>query len=145
MITEFKGDYKWLSNFQPVDIILNNIKYPTVEHAYMSMKSNDIKWKELCANRLISPSVIKKESREIKLVENWLDIKIQVMKKCLIQKYFQEPYKTLLLNTNDEYIQEGNMWGDTYWGVCLKTKKGDNNLGKIIMSVRNKLNNLCII
>ena len=61
------------------------------------------------------------------------------MKHSLIQKFNQEPYKSKLLNTENEFIQEGNMWNDKFWGVCLKTGKGENNLGRMIMDIRTKL------
>ena len=38
MIKEFKGDYRWLSNFTPCKIELDGFIYPSVEHAYMSAK-----------------------------------------------------------------------------------------------------------
>jgi len=38
MIKEFKGEYSWLSNFAPVNILLAGKIYPSVEHAFMSMK-----------------------------------------------------------------------------------------------------------
>lgn len=37
------------------------------------------------------------------------------------------------------YIQEGNYWGDTFWGVDLKKREGENNLGKLVMEIREKL------
>lgn len=50
MIREFQGEYRWLSNFAPVLIKLDGI-YPSVEHAYMSAKSDDMKWKLFCQDR----------------------------------------------------------------------------------------------
>lgn len=48
MIKEFRGEYAWLSNFTAVPVVLDGIQYPSVEHAYMSAKSKDNAWKELC-------------------------------------------------------------------------------------------------
>lgn len=28
-----------------------------------------------------------------------------------------------------KYIQEGNRWGDKFWGVCFKMNKGFNYFG----------------
>jgi predicted NAD-dependent protein-ADP-ribosyltransferase YbiA (DUF1768 family) len=61
------------------------------------------------------------------------------MANCIEQKFNIEPYRTKLLETKDEYLQEGNRWNDKFWGVCLKTNKGENHLGKLIMSVRGAL------
>lgn len=139
MIKEFQGEYRWLSNFTPCKIIINDVVYPSVEHAYMSCKSDDIKWKNLCADSSNKPGLIKKLSKDIDLVENWDNIKLEVMTSCLIQKYNQQPYKNLLISTGNQTIVEGNKWNDKYWGVCLKTGIGENNLGKIIMSIRKTL------
>jgi len=141
MIKEFQGEYRWLSNFAPVEIILGGFEYSSVEHAFMSVKSDDLEWKKFCSDPENTPGKIKKESRKVKLVENWEKIKLQVMKECLVQKFNQEPYKTKLLKTKDQIIQEGNNWNDTFWGVCLKTGRGENNLGKLIMEIRKNLQN----
>ncbi len=136
MITEFQGEYRWLSNFAPVEIELDGMTYPSVEHAYMSAKSDQIDWKEFCSDPMNTPGVVKRRSREINIRANWDLIKLFVMERCLIQKFGREPFRTKLIETGDMYIQEGNRWGDKFWGVCLRTGKGDNNLGKLIMKIR---------
>ncbi len=128
-----------VKQFCPCTIVLNGIAYPSVEHAYMSAKSDDVRWYLKCTDENIKPGAIKKMSRKILLVSNWDSIKIEVMLECLNQKFNQEPYKTLLIETGDAYIQEGNFWGDTFWGVDLNTKIGENHLGKFIMEIREKL------
>jgi len=61
------------------------------------------------------------------------------MDECVAAKFRQEPYRSKLIATGDQLIQEGNTWGDTYWGVDLETGEGENNLGKIIMTLRGSL------
>jgi ribA/ribD-fused uncharacterized protein len=139
MIWKFDKQYKWLSNFAPCTIVLSGITYPSVEHAYMSAKSNDVRWYLKCTDERIKPGAIKKMSRGILLVSNWDAIKVDVMRACLYQKFNQEPYKSLLIETGDAYIQEGNFWGDTFWGVDLNSKLGENRLGKMIMEIRDEL------
>jgi hypothetical protein len=54
------------------------------------------------------------------------------------QKYSQSPELTQkLLDTGDAVIEEGNTWGDTFWGVS--GGEGRNELGKIIEDIRDKL------
>ena len=36
------------------------------------------------------------------------------------------------------YSSTENAWNDKYWGVCLKTNIGQNNLGKLLMLERDK-------
>ena len=139
MIREFKGEYRWLSNFVLVDIDFEERTYPSVEHAYMSAKSGSFLWKELCANRLMTPNGIKKESRRITPGKDWPSKKTEVMRRCLEQKFAQEPFRTLLLETGTCHIQKGNRFGDKFWGVDLRTDQGENNLGKLIMEIRQTL------
>ena len=138
MIKEFRGEYAWLSNFASVPILLDGIQYPSVEHAYLSAKSKDDAWKELCASN-ISAGQLKQKAYHIIVRADWERIRLDVMRECLGQKFSQNPYKRLLICTGDEHIQEGNNWNDRFWGVCLKTNRGENNLGKLIMEIRATL------
>ena len=45
--------------------------------------------------------------------------------------------KAQLLATEDEHLEEGNWWGDRYWGTCEGV--GENHLGKILMQVRSEI------
>jgi hypothetical protein len=141
MIKEFTGRYNWLSNFFPCWITLNGITFQSVEHAYQSEKSSDFEWKKKC-QEIINPGKIKQESRKIKInKKEWDNKKLRVMEICIDQKFNKEPFRTKLLETGEEEIQEGNNWNDEFWGVNLKTGKGLNNLGKLIMKKRDQLNN----
>lgn len=146
MITEFQNEYRWLSNFAPVKIKIDGIEFPSIEHAYMSAKSDDIEWKKFCSNSNNTAGDVKRKSRNITLKDDWNNIKLDVMKECVNQKFSQEPYRTKLLETKTQHIQEGNRWNDKFWGVCLKTSKGENHLGKLIMKVRSELQgaNTCL-
>jgi len=137
-ILQFQGPYRWLSNFAPVRIQGAQLVYPSVEHAYMSAKCDDMSWKYKCTESY-TPAQIKKMSRGIRLRSDWATRKLVVMRAALELKYAQEPYKSLLLATGDVRIQEGNYWNDKFWGVCLKTGLGENHLGNMIMEIRTKL------
>jgi ribA/ribD-fused uncharacterized protein len=139
MIQEFQNEYRWLSNFWPVDIEYQGRLYPSVEHAYMSAKSMDEKWKLTCTNPGNVPGKIKIMSRSIKLRPDWEQIKLSVMEECLRKKYSQEPFRTKLLNTGTENLVEGNRWGDTFWGWDLNKRQGFNHLGRLIMKIRSEL------
>ena len=53
------------------------------------------------------------------------------------QKFSKSPFKEMLLSTGEEELIEGNTWNDRFWGVC--DGMGENNLGKILMAVRESL------
>jgi ribA/ribD-fused uncharacterized protein len=139
MITQFKDQYRFLSNFYPSPIRFRGKLYQSVEYAYMSAKSNDKEWKKMCADADLKQSKIKKKSQHLVLVPNWESIKINVMHECLELKFTQEPYRTWLYYTGDQHLQETNTWGDRFWGVDMETGEGENHLGKLLMEVREKL------
>ncbi len=136
-IEQFRDEYRWLSNFYPCELRFRGKRYPSVEYAYLSAKSDDKEWKSLCANPKEKQSKIKKKSQYLELVPNWDEIKMDVMRECLELKFSQEPFRSWLIETGDLHLQEGNTWGDKFWGVDLETGEGDNNLGKLIMEVRD--------
>lgn len=141
MIKTFRDEDRWLSNFTHVIIEIEGIKYYSVEHAYQSAKSDDMEWKSFCADRYITAGTVKRKSRQIDIRRDWDDVKLDVMEECLKQKFAQEPYKSKLEATGDQEIQEGNTWGDTFWGVDLESGEGENNLGKLIMKIREENRN----
>jgi ribA/ribD-fused uncharacterized protein len=140
MIKEFQREYRWLSNFASAEIVLDGVKYASVEHAYMSAKSDDPEWKAFCADAKNSPGAVKKKSYTISIRPDWENVKLSVMEECVRQKFNQEPYKSKLLATGKVMIQEGNTWKDVFWGIDLKTGNGLNHLGKLIMKIRKELN-----
>jgi len=133
MISEFRGPYRFLSNFWPAIVSLDGVFYPTVEHVYQAAKSSDIRYRKnilLCA----TPGDAKRLGSRAKLRPDWEEVKVQIMHNLVLQKFQQYNLRKLLLDTGDQYIQEGNNWGDRFWGVCNGV--GENHLGKILMSVR---------
>jgi ribA/ribD-fused uncharacterized protein len=139
MITRFRGQYGWLSNFADVLIERDSITYSSVERAYMSAKSDSPEWKEYYRDEANYIGDIKRKSRHIQLILDWDNKREEVMFPLLFQKYTTEPFYTKLISTDDMYISEGNYHGDKYWGVCLKSYEGDNRLGKMIMEIREYL------
>ena len=41
MINEFQGINRFLSNFWPAEVILDGVRYPSVEYAYQASKTLD--------------------------------------------------------------------------------------------------------
>lgn len=142
MIHKFKDKTRWLSNMTLVNIRYNDCVYKSVEHAYQSAKNDSPLWKSFCLME-DNPYKIKMASKEIEIISNWDEIKLDVMEKCLIEKFTQEPFRTQLIETGNQNIQEGNEWGDKFWGVDLKESPnvGENHLGRLIMKIRDKINN----
>lgn len=143
MITSFKDEYRWLSNFAPVEVLFESRSYPSVEHAYQAAKSTDSKWRRFCREEP-NAGKVKKAARALELREDWNAVKVSVMQDLLEQKFRQEPYRSQLLETGLLYIIEGNTWRDYFWGVCLETGRGRNILGHLIMNIRGELRKVSV-
>ena len=140
MIKHFKTrKHAWLSNFMRVVVIYEKREYPSVEHAYMAAKSDDLEWRNFCANDKNTAGAVKRASRKIALRPDWEEDKCRVMRLLLDQKFRTEPFRTKLLATGEQHIQEGNWWNDRFWGVDLRTGLGQNILGQMIMEIRAEL------
>jgi len=134
-ILEFSEKDRWLSNFARCWVLLDGIKYPTTENAYQASKTIQKKSREQFET--ISPGKAKRMGQKLEIRDDWDDVKVSIMTDLNRQKYNQAPFRQHLLSTGDYQIVEGNTWGDVFWGVCNGV--GENNLGKIIMKIREEL------
>ncbi|MEI6581054.1 MAG: NADAR family protein [bacterium] len=146
-IKGFFGEYRFLSNFWPAKVFLDNEEYSTTENAYQAAKykkeSRD--FLKSCSPKeaiiFIRDNIINGYS-----IEEWDKIKLGIMKNLLEQKFDKnlnaENY-VKLLETGDKYLEETNYWGDVFWGVNKNDPKekgvGENNLGKLLMEIRKNL------
>lgn len=137
-IISFQGEYRFLSNFWPVNVVLGDILFSSVEHAYQAGKTDDINERYKIRD-LATPGQAKRAGKKLKLRSNWDDnLKWNLMYYLVFQKFKNTELREKLIATGDAEIIEGNTWGDTYWGVCNGV--GKNHLGKILMLLRMKIN-----
>lgn len=138
-IRGFFKEYEFMSNFYPSEITYEGLTYRTVEHAFQAAKTKDERLR-IWIKVQKTPSLAKKEGRNVQLRSDWEQIKYDVMKELVTQKFTRhQKLREQLLATGDKYLEETNHWGDTCWGVCRG--KGTNWLGKILMDVRTQLRN----
>ena len=137
MINQFAGEYAFLSNFYPSPIAYkdNKIVYPTVEHYFQAMKTFQSDEHETIRTAA-TPGEAKRLGRRCTLREDWDNIKYEVMYRALKMKFKDPDLRAKLLATGDEFLVEGNTWGDRYWGVC--EGRGLNKLGQLLMIVREE-------
>lgn len=138
-IDSFRGEYRFLSNFYTSPIFVEKWGefVPTVEHAYQSLKAST---KEEARPILMAktPGAAKAIGSTLNKPADWLDKSLGYMEACLRLKF--APGTRLaheLLATGDAELEEGNEWGDTFWGVYKG--QGQNHLGKILMKIRGDL------
>lgn len=136
-ILGFQGEYRWLSNFHPVQITCNyGLKWPSTEHAYQAYKCGSPKSVHAEISTL-SSGAAKRYGQMIDVVPYWDRIKRKVMLELNRYKYTQNlSLKLLLLETRNRYIEETNSWNDKFWGVC--EGEGENHLGRILMQIRDE-------
>lgn len=136
-IDSFIGEYRFLSNFFPVEITLDVEVYPTLEHAFQAAKTLSSAERAKVRNAK-TPGMAKRLGRQVTLRPDWETSKLSVMYDLVHQKFSKNPVlRADLLETGDRPLIEGNYWKDFFWGVC--NGKGENHLGKILMRVRKEL------
>lgn len=138
IINKFWGKYRFLSNFYKTKITIDGKEYPSTEHYFQAMKFSDEEVQEKIRTTP-KPSDAKKLAHKFKAREDWWNISKDIMEKALMTKFSLPNMKEKLLETGNKILQEGNTWGDTFWGIDIKTGEGENNLGKLLMKVREKL------
>lgn len=136
-IKEFRGRYRFLSNFYPSPVYWEGRIYPTVEHAYQATKSGNN------ANRFAirhakSPGEARRLGQSVKMQKGFDLVKVRIMELLITEKFMtHSELASDLLGTSDLLLEEGNTWGDKFWGVC--GGEGENHLGKILMTTRTNL------
>lgn len=150
MIARFEDEYAFLSNFYPWGsdewadpITIKGKTFPSAEHAYQAAKFLDPVSQEAIRNA-ITPGAAKRAARQAtNLRPGWDEIRVDVMRVVLEHKFAAgTALADRLLATGDEYLMEGNTWGDTFWGTVNQAGNlwtGANQLGMLLMERREAL------
>lgn len=132
-IYNFRDEYFFLSNFYPCDITIDGITYKSSEAAFQAQKCVNNEERKKFAK--MTPGQAKKYGKQVDLRPDWEDVKVDIMRRIVSEKFKQNPMLLeQLIATGDRAIVECNAWRDTFWGVSHG--KGKNHLGKILMEVR---------
>ena len=147
----FSGDLEFCSNFSFSVVRLpyrrGTAELPDVEHAYQAMKAGSLeeflKQTGVCLYDYVcmTPGQAKRLGRKVRLVANWDEVKVEVMRHLLIQKFKIPELRLCLLATEGELV-EWNHWHDNFWGVCTCNRcpgEGENMLGRLLMEIREVL------
>lgn len=148
------GKHTFLSNFYPspirqrvydpnVEEQFSTLVFPTVENFFQAQKNDDVLYKvSVCG---ATPGFAKRLGRSADLRKDWESAKLGVMRSALSAKF--PPVNSsghqnislskMLLDTEDAYLEEGNNWGDRFWGTV--SGAGENWLGVLLMARRAEL------
>ena len=127
--------YEFLSNFHPCSVVLDGHAYVTVEHAYQGAKTLDAT-ERAYVRSASTPAEAKNRGGTVTMRPDWDDIKVDVMRAMLQQKFSDPQLREMLLATRPAVLIEGNTWGDRFWGVC--DGEGENWLGRLLMEIRDR-------
>lgn len=144
-ITQFRGEYRFLSNFWTAPFVLDGVVYASVEHAFQAAKAENPLWSEWIRQAPTSGEA-KRRGRLARRRTDWEYIKLGRMYRCVEAKFLQhENLKQRLLATGQRQLVEGNNWHDNTFGNCTCQRcahiQGENHLGKMLMKIRGKLRN----
>lgn len=136
MINSFRGQYYFLSNFYDAKVEWDENTYLNNEAAFQSAKLIDKEKRSSFSH--LDPSSAKRKGRRVKLRDDWEKVKFDIMYEIVKCKFEQNiDLKDKLLSTGEQELVESNSWGDKIWGKVNGV--GQNNLGKILMKVREEL------
>lgn len=155
--------YYEFSNFYLIKIEIDGLVYPSVEHYYQAQKfTHDLSPPYTKYVKIISEQTtpgkayylakqIKRYQYKwmkklndiidkyyhVKVNPNWETKKMSVMRKGLEVKFKDSKLKKLLTNTSGRKIFEDSP-RDYFWGIG-KNKKGRNELGNLLVKIRDTL------
>lgn len=126
--------YGWLSNFSPHGVHLDGHDWPTVEHYFQAQKFEaPLRQEEI--RRAPTPARAKRLGRRAGIRADWLDRRLEVMRRAVTAKFLQHPdLFARLIEAGDAWLVE-DAPRDAFWG-CGADGTGQNQLGRILMEVR---------
>lgn len=131
--------YGCFSNFSAHGFLLDELYWATSEHYFQAQKFVGTPYLEkVRQTKTPKDAANMGRNRSLPLRPNWEQVKDDVMRKGVLQKFRTHPeIREILLATGDEVLVE-NSPIDYYWG-CGKDGSGKNKLGQILMEVREVL------
>lgn len=137
IIDRFDGtQYRFLSNFYAFPIEYKGKMFPTSEHAYQAVKMAEEDDFEV-VRTAFTPADAKKLGNSLPIRSDWNEVKIELMEEILRAKFSYPLMGERLLKTGNAHLEEGNTWGDKFWGTVKGV--GENCLGKLLMKIRKEL------
>lgn len=138
-VLEFSGYYRFLSNFWACPVEFEHMMFASSEHAYQAAKTLDMNQRRLIQGCPASGNA-KRAGKLITLRPDWDKLKTPVMYDIVHDKFTRNlDLRHRLIATGKAELEEGNYWGDHFWGICpAGSGDGKNYLGKILMDIRQE-------
>lgn len=133
------GEYGYLATYSNYGFFKDGVFWKTSEHYYQAQKFIDFDTKIRIQNAK-TPKIASNigRDRKLNLRSDWEKVKKDVMFDAVYYKFKQNNnILQKLLNTGSARIVEATV-KENYWG-CGPNNDGQNNYGKILVKVREKL------
>ncbi len=129
----------YLSNYWPVDILIDGKIWRSTEHYYQAQKTIDPAFMEKIRQAPTSDDAKKLgNSPACQYRSDWENWKVEAMRTAITAKFTQhEDLKAQLLATGDSVLLEDSKT-DYYWGIGADGS-GKSMLGKMLMELRQTL------
>lgn len=132
-------EYGCFSNFSHHGFIIDGKWWMTSEHFFQAKKFDGTVYEEkirLLDNPMRAADMGR--NHMLPLRKDWEDVKDDIMRKAVIEKFTQNlDIKKILIQTGEQELVEKTST-DYYWG-CGADGSGKNMLGLILMETRKKL------
>lgn len=137
VIDRFTGKYAYLSNRFGCQFIWQGLKYCHAEAAFQSSKCTDMEERKVFCNCSADKAALK--GKDIVPPSDWESEQFAIMETILTAKFEQNPnLMKCLVETGNALLINGNKKKETFWGVDSYSWEGENHLGKILMTIRDK-------
>ena len=139
-VLEQKYCINWFSNMKKLEkpFLYQGILFHTVENFYQAMKLPKENYEARKYIASLNPYASKKEILNFELDQTFLERRLSVMEFGLRKKFTQGgSWHKKLLSTSGEII-EWNNWMYIFWGKSIFSGEGENNLGKLLMKIRDE-------
>jgi ribA/ribD-fused uncharacterized protein len=146
-ISQFRGDYRFLSNFWLADVQYEGLIYPSVEHAFAASKTLD-REERTWVKEAKTPGDAKRRGQRVTLRQGWNEgLRIIVMRELIQVKFeYGTELASCLRHTAyvADWLVESNTWHDQIWGNCTCgaitcVTPGANLLGWLLVDRRTEL------
>lgn len=136
---EREKPYGCFSNFSAHGFMLDELYWATSEHYFQAQKFVGTPYLDkVRQTKTPKDAANMGRDRSLPLRSDWEQVKDDVMRKAVLQKFgTHADIREILLATVEEVLVE-NSPIDYYWGCC-KDGSGKNKLGQILMEVREIL------
>lgn len=134
---KIKDPHGYMSNYKKARFFIYGRWWNWVEAPYQAQKTSNADEYEFIWKARTNIEA-RELGQKVTVREDWEEIKVRVMKECVIAKFLQhKDLRDQLMTTgNEEIVEDSNV--DWFWG-CGADGSGKNMLGKVLMEVRDEL------